>query len=154
MPLLGENPRMRAVVQRVKRAEVRVGGATVATCAAGLVVLLGIAAEDGQDDAERLATKVARLRIFPDEAGRFDRSLLDTGGEALVVSQFTLLADTRKGRRPSFTAAAAPDVAEPLVERFAEALRALGVDVGTGAFGERMEVELVNDGPVTIVLDP
>ena len=144
---------MRAVVQRVSRAEVRVEGATVAECAAGLVVLLGIAAGDEPDTAERLASKVARLRIFPDEDGRFDRSLLDTGGTAVVVSQFTLLADTRKGNRPSFTAAAPPAEAAPLVAQFAAALHALGVQVETGAFGARMEVELVNDGPVTIVLD-
>ena len=105
------------------------------------------------ETAVGLAAKIARLRIFPDEAGRFDRSLLDVGGEALVVSQFTLLADTRKGNRPSFTAAAPPEHAEPLVARFVEALRAEGVRVQTGRFGALMEVELVNDGPVTIVVD-
>ena len=144
---------MRAVVQRVSRAEVRVDGTTVGACGAGLLVLVGAAAEDDDTTAERLAAKIARLRIFADENGRFDRSLLDTGGEALVVSQFTLLADTRKGQRPSFTDAAAPDVAEPLVERFVASLRDLGVRVETGVFGARMEVELVNDGPVTIALD-
>ena len=144
---------MRAVVQRVSRAEVRVDGSSVGACGAGLLVLVGAAAEDDDTTAERLAAKIARLRIFADENGRFDRSLLDTGGEALVVSQFTLLADTRKGQRPSFTDAAAPDVAEPLVERFVASLRDLGVRVETGVFGARMKVELVNDGPVTIVLD-
>jgi D-tyrosyl-tRNA(Tyr) deacylase len=144
---------MRAVVQRVSRAAVRVDGQTVGSCGPGLLVLVGARHEDTSETAERLAAKIARLRIFPDDAGRFDRSLLDTAGEALVVSQFTLLADTRKGNRPSFTDAAKPEVAEPLVEHFADALRALGVRVDTGVFGARMEVELVNDGPVTILLD-
>jgi D-tyrosyl-tRNA(Tyr) deacylase len=139
---------MRAVVQRVTRATVTPGGAIVA----GLCVLLGVAAGDDAGDAERLAAKVARLRIFPDAAGRFDRSLLDTGGAALVVSQFTLLADTARGNRPSFADAAPPEVAEPLYERFCEALGALGVPVETGVFGAHMALELVNDGPVTIVL--
>jgi D-tyrosyl-tRNA(Tyr) deacylase len=119
----------------------------------GLCVLLGIAGGDAADDADRLAAKIARLRIFPDEEGRFDRSLLDVGGSALVVSQFTLLADTSKGNRPSFTAAAPPEEAEPLYERFCQALRGLGVPVEQGVFGASMAVELVNDGPVTIVLD-
>jgi D-tyrosyl-tRNA(Tyr) deacylase len=144
--------RVRAVVQRVSRAAVRVDGKTVGACGAGLVVLVGVRHEDTSEAAERLAAKIARLRIFPDDEGRFDRSLLDTGGEALVVSQFTLLADTRKGNRPSFTDAAPPEQAEPLVERFADALRELGVKAETGVFGAQMEVELVNDGPVTIVL--
>ena len=144
---------MRVVVQRVSRASVRVDGAAHGEIAAGLVVLIGVAERDSPADAERLAGKVARLRIFADVDGRFDRSLLDTGGAALVVSQFTLLADTAKGNRPSFTAAAAPELAEPLVEGFCEALRALGVPVETGSFGALMELELVNDGPVTIVLD-
>ena len=144
---------MRAVVQRVSRADVRVDGKVVGACGPGLVVLVGAGHEDTPETAERLAAKVARLRIFPDEEGRFDRSLLDTGGEALVVSQFTLLADTRKGNRPSLVDAARPEQAEPLVERFADVLRALAVRVETGVFGARMEVELVNDGPVTIVLD-
>jgi D-tyrosyl-tRNA(Tyr) deacylase len=116
-------------------------------------VLVGAGHDDTAETAERLAAKVARLRIFPDEAGRFDRSLLDVGGEALVVSQFTLLADTRKGTRPSFTGAASTEQAEPLVEAVAHGLRALGVPVETGVFGAKMAVELVNDGPVTIVLD-
>ena len=144
---------MRAVVQRVSRAAVRVNGETVGACSAGLLVLVGARPDDTSETAERLAAKVARLRIFPDDDGRFDRSLLDVGGEALVVSQFTLVADTRKGNRPSFTAAAPPEQAEPLVERFADALRAEGVHVETGIFGARMEVELVNDGPVTVVVD-
>ena len=120
----------------------------------GLCVLVGVAREDGEEQAVRLAGKVARLRIFADADGRFHRSLLDTGGGALVVSQFTLLADTAKGNRPSFTAAAAPDEAERLYERVVAELRTLGVPVETGDFGASMEVELVNDGPVTIVLDP
>jgi D-tyrosyl-tRNA(Tyr) deacylase len=140
---------MRAVVQRVTRAAARPGG----EIGAGLLILLGVAEEDTEAVAERLAGKVARLRIFEDAAGRFDRSLLDVAGEALVVSQFTLIADTAKGNRPSFAGAARPDVAEPVYERFADALRELGVPVETGVFGARMQVELVNDGPVTIVLD-
>ena len=136
-------------MQRVSRAESRPGG----TIGHGLGVLLGV--EDGDDEAtaERLAAKIAALRIFPDDAGRFDRSVLDIGGSALVVSQFTLLADTARGNRPSFTRAARPEVAEPLYDRFCAALRAAGVPVETGVFGAKMEVELVNDGPVTIVLE-
>jgi len=144
---------MRAVVQRVSSASVRVDGETVGACGRGLLVLIGARHDDTSESATRLAAKVARLRIFPDDAGRFDRSLLDVGGEALVVSQFTLLADTRKGNRPSFTDAAPPEQAEPLVEAFVEALRADRLRVETGVFGARMEVELVNDGPVTLVLD-
>jgi D-aminoacyl-tRNA deacylase len=140
---------LRAVVQRVTRASVTPGG----SIGPGVCVLLGIAGGDDEAAVVRLAEKVARLRIFENEEGRFDRSLLDTGGAALVVSQFTLLADTAKGNRPSFSAAARPGVAEPLYEAFAEALRRLGIEVATGVFGARMEVELVNDGPVTIVLD-
>lgn len=120
---------------------------------AGLCILLGIAEGDSEDQAERLAGKVARLRIFENEEGKFDRSLLDVGGEALVVSQFTLIADTAKGNRPSFTGAALPEQAEPLYERFCAALRELGIGVATGVFGARMTVEIANDGPVTIVLD-
>lgn len=144
---------MRAVVQRVSSASVRVEGETVGACGRGLLVLVGVRHEDTSETAARLAAKIARLRIFENEDGRFDHSILDTGGEALVVSQFTLLADTRKGNRPSFTAAAAPEHAEPLVEALGAVLRDLGVPVQTGVFGSRMEVELVNDGPVTIVLD-
>lgn len=144
---------MRAVVQRVREASVSVDGHVVAACGWGLAVLLGVARGDGGPQAERLAARVARLRIFENEHGRFDRSLLDVAGEALVVSQFTLVADTRKGNRPSFAAAAPPEESEPLYERFCEALRAEGVPVRTGVFGARMQVALVNDGPVTIVLD-
>ena len=128
-------------------------GDAVGAIGRGLLVLLGAEHDDTSDNATRLAAKIARLRIFPDAAGRFDRSLLDVGGDALVVSQFTLLADTRKGNRPSFPAAAKPEVAEPLIESFCDALRELGLHVETGVFGARMEVELVNDGPVTIVVD-
>ena len=140
-------------MQRVSRAAVRVDGAVRGEIGAGLVVLLGVATDDNEADAELLAGKVARLRIFENEDGRFDRSLLDTGGAALVVSQFTLIADTAKGNRPSFTDAAPPERAEPLYERVCAALRGLEVPVEQGVFGARMQVELVNDGPVTIVLD-
>jgi D-aminoacyl-tRNA deacylase len=129
-----------------------VEGEQVAEIGPGLVVLLGVARGDTEGDAERLAGKVARLRIFEDEAGKFDRSLLDVRGEALVVSQFTLIADTRKGNRPSFTQAAPPDEARGVYEKFCDALGALSVPVARGAFGARMAVELENDGPVTIVL--
>jgi D-tyrosyl-tRNA(Tyr) deacylase len=144
---------MRAVIQRVARARVVVAGETVGAIGSGLSLLLGVAGSDAPGEAERLAGKVARLRIFENEADKFDRSLLDTGGEALVVSQFTLIADTTKGNRPSFGDAAPPEQAEPLYEAFCTALRAAGVPVQTGIFGARMQLELVNDGPVTIVLD-
>jgi len=144
---------VRAVVQRVSSAAVEADGETVARIGAGLCVLLGIAEGDAEDDAARLAGRVARLRIFPNEEGRFDRSVLDTGGAALVVSNFTLLADTAKGNRPSFSAAAAPEHAEPLYGRFCAALREEGVAVETGRFGALMAVRIANDGPVTIVLD-
>ena len=144
---------MRAVVQRVGEARVRVGGETVGEIGPGLCVLLGIAAGDAEAGAERLAGKVARLRIFENEDGKFDRSLLDTGGGALVVSQFTLIADTAKGKRPSFTHAARPGRAEPLYETFCAALERAGVTVARGVFGARMLVEIANDGPVTIVID-
>jgi D-tyrosyl-tRNA(Tyr) deacylase len=140
---------VKAVVQRVARAAVVPGG----SIGAGVCVLLGIADGDAEEAVVRLAEKVARLRIFPNDEGKFDRSLLDTGGEALVVSQFTLIADTAKGNRPSFGGAARPEAAEPMYERFCDALRSLGVGVATGVFGAKMQVELVNDGPVTIVLD-
>ena len=139
---------MRAVVQRVALARASPGGGI----GAGLCVLFGVARGDSVDDAERLAGKIARLRVFENEEGKFDRSLLDTGGAALVVSQFTLIADTARGNRPSFSGAAPPDDAEPVYEAFCATLRALGVEVATGVFGARMQLELVNDGPVTIVL--
>ena len=144
---------MRAVVQRVLRARVVVRGETVGASGPGLCVLLGVAAGDEVSDAERLAEKVARLRIFENDAGKFDLSLLDVGGEALVVSQFTLIADTSRGNRPSFSDAAPPERAEQLYDAFCRALSELGLRVETGIFGERMQLELVNDGPVTIVLD-
>ena len=144
---------MRAVVQRVSAARVRVDGEVRGEIGPGLAVLLGVARGDDEAAAARLAGRVARLRIFENEEGKFDRSLLDVGGAALAVSQFTLIADTAKGNRPSFSDAARPEQAEPLYEAFCTALRALGVPVERGVFGARMEVELVNDGPVTIVLD-
>jgi D-aminoacyl-tRNA deacylase len=144
---------VRAVVQRVRRASVAVDDDVVSEIEAGVMVLLGVARLDAFPEAKRLAGKVARLRIFENEDGRFDRSLLDVGGEALVVSQFTLIADTRKGNRPSFTGAAIPEVAELVYDRFCSALEAEGVRVARGIFGARMQVELVNDGPVTIMLD-
>jgi D-tyrosyl-tRNA(Tyr) deacylase len=140
------------VVQRASGARVLVDGEVRGEIGGGLVVLLGVARDDDEAGAARLAGKVARLRIFEDEAGRFDRSVLDVGGAALVVSQFTLLADTARGNRPSFSGAAPPELAEPMYEQFCGALRELGVPVETGVFGARMQVELVNDGPVTIVL--
>jgi D-tyrosyl-tRNA(Tyr) deacylase len=144
---------MRAVVQRVSSARVAVDDKQVGQIGCGLCVLLGVARDDGEENADRLAGRVARLRIFENEDGRFDRSLLDVGGEALVVSQFTLIADTAKGNRPSFTEAAPPEHAEPLYERFCAGLRELGISVATGVFGARMAIEIVNDGPVTIVFD-
>jgi D-aminoacyl-tRNA deacylase len=146
---------MRAVVQRVSRARVVVDRETIGQIGSGLLVLLGVAGVDAEADAERLAGKVARLRIFEDDDGRFDRSVLDSGGAVLAVSQFTLIADSRrqKGTRPDFSKAAKREVAEPIYERFCQALRDLGLPVETGVFGARMQVELVNDGPVTIVLD-
>jgi D-aminoacyl-tRNA deacylase len=144
---------MRAVVQRVSSARVVVDDEPVRQIGRGLCVLLGVARDDGEADADRLAGLIARLRIFENEDGRLDRSLLDVSGEALVVSQFTLIADTAKGNRPSFTGAAPPEHAEPLYERFCAGLRELGISVATGVFGARMAIEIVNDGPVTIVLD-
>src|SRR6266702_753598 len=143
---------MRAVCQRVPEARVRVGHEIVGTIEQGLCVLLGVARGDAEADADRLAGKVARLRIFEDERGKFDRSVADVGGAVLVVSQFTLIADTAKGNRPSFAGAAPPEQAEPLVERFATSIAATGLRVERGIFGARMAVELVNDGPVTILL--
>jgi D-tyrosyl-tRNA(Tyr) deacylase len=143
---------VKAVVQRVAEARVVVGDEVVGEIGPGLCVLLGVARGDEPAEAERLAGRVARLRIFENEHGRFDRSVLDTGGSALVVSQFTLIADTAKGNRPSFTDAAPPEEAERLYEAFCAALRGLEVPVETGVFGARMRVELANDGPVTIIL--
>jgi len=140
-------------VQRVSNARVRAGEEVAGEIGPGVCVLLGVAREDGAGAAGRLAEKVARLRIFENDQGRFDRSLLDTAGAALVVSQFTLVANTSKGNRPSFTEAAQPEEAERAYEAFCEALRTLGVPVETGSFGARMAVEIVNDGPVTIVLE-
>jgi D-tyrosyl-tRNA(Tyr) deacylase len=137
----------------VSRAEVTAGGTATGRIGGGLVVLLGIGPADDEAVADALARRVVDLRIFRDEAGRTNRSLRDTGGGALVVSQFTLYADTRRGRRPGFTGAAAPELAERVYERFAFALRGLGVPVATGRFGAEMAVELVNDGPFTIWLD-
>ena len=144
---------MRALLQRVSRAEVRVDGEPIGAIGQGLVVLLGVGPTDDSSVADSLAVKVAELRIFADEEGRSNRSLLDVAGEALVVSQFTLFADTRRGRRPGFTGAADPEVAISLYERFAGALEGLGVSVARGRFGAEMAVELVNDGPFTIWLD-
>ena len=143
---------MRAVCQRVSEARVRVDGAVVGAIGPGLVVLLGLAREDSTEEAGRLAVKVAALRVFENEEGKFDRSLVDVSGEALVVSQFTLIADTSKGNRPSFAAAAPLGEAQPLYDHFCAALAATGPRVARGVFGARMSVELVNDGPVTIVL--
>lgn len=144
---------MRAVVQRVTRAEVQVSGEVVGRIERGLLVLLGVGQGDGDPDAIAMAAKIAGLRVFADEAGRMNRSVLDVGGSVLLVSQFTLLADVRKGRRPSFTRAAAPAMADGLVDRVAERLRDEGVSVATGSFGAVMDVDLVNEGPVTIVID-
>ena len=144
---------MRAVVQRVSEASVAVGDDVVGAIGRGAAVLLGVASNDTGEDADRLAGKVARLRIFENEDGRLDGSLVDVDGEVLVVSQFTLIADTRKGNRPSFTDAARPEEAEPLYERFCAALQDEGIAVAQGVFGARMDVALVNDGPVTIILD-
>jgi D-tyrosyl-tRNA(Tyr) deacylase len=144
---------VRALLQRVTRAAVRIRGEEIAASGPGLLVLLGVAPADDDAVARTLAAKVANLRIFRDDAGLTNRSLLDTGGGALVVSQFTLFADTRKGRRPSFLGAASPEHAEARYETFARALEGLGVGVTRGRFREEMEVELVNDGPMTIWLD-
>jgi D-aminoacyl-tRNA deacylase len=144
---------MRALLQRVKRGKVSVDGQTVAGIGPGLVILLGIGHGDTEEQASSLVDKIAGLRIFEDAEGKFNLSIQDAGGEALVVSQFTLYADTRKGRRPSFTDAALPEAAAPLVERFAELLRRQGIPTRTGVFGAHMLVEIDNDGPVTIWLE-
>jgi D-tyrosyl-tRNA(Tyr) deacylase len=145
---------MRAVLQRVQQGAVRVDGEVVGAIDHGFVILVGVGHGDGDEQAQWLARKIAGLRVFEDDEGKFNRSLLDVGGGCLVVSQFTLYADARKGRRPSFTDAAPPEIAEPLIRRFAGMLRQAGVQrVEMGVFGARMRVELVNDGPVTILLD-
>jgi len=144
---------LKALLQRVARGAVSVDAETVGSIGEGLVILLGVAAGDAPRDADYLAEKTLHLRIFPDTEGKFDRSLLDTHGEALVVSQFTLLADTRKGRRPGFTDAAPPEQARTLCDYFTERLRASGIEVSSGVFQAHMVVDIVNDGPVTIMLD-
>ena len=144
---------MRAVVQRVRQASVRIDTETIAAIGRGLVILLGVKEGDGNEEAEYLAHKIARLRIFPDRHGRFNLSALDVGAEALVVSQFTLYGDTRRGRRPSFTQAADPEIAEPLIQHFVEEMVAAGVPASTGRFGAHMLVEIHNDGPVTIIME-
>ena len=144
---------MRALIQRVSEASVVVDGETVGAIDAGLLILLGVSQHDSAAEAQSLADKIANLRIFADAAGKFNHSLLEVGGAALVVSQFTLLADTRKGRRPSFVRAARPEHAAPLMDHFCAVLRALGLVVATGRFGAMMDVKLVNHGPVTIWLD-
>jgi D-tyrosyl-tRNA(Tyr) deacylase len=141
---------MRSVVQRARHGRVSIDGRTIAEIGLGLVILVGIGPGDGEEQARYLAEKIANLRIFEDEDGKINRSVLEVGGEAIVVSQFTLYADIRKGRRPSFTDAALPEVASPLVERFAQLLREQGVPTQTGQFGAHMLVEIANDGPVTI----
>ena len=144
---------MRAVLQRTTGARVRVGGEVAGEIGVGLVVLLGVGPDDDEATSDAFARRIAELRIFDDAAGRTNLAIVDVGGAALVVSQFTLYADTRRGRRPGFTGAAAPDVAERLYARFVAALREIGVEVATGSFGASMAVELVNDGPFTIWLD-
>jgi len=144
---------MRAVIQRVKRAEVRINGQAVGTVGAGMLVLLGIGKEDNLEAAGSLADKIVNLRIFDDEQGRMNRSIAETKGSLLCVSQFTLYGDCRKGRRPSYDQAARPEVASQLYEAFVESVRAKGITVATGQFQAMMEVELVNDGPVTLLLD-
>ena len=144
---------MRAVVQRVSRASVTVDGEVVGAIGPGLMVLLGVTHDDGPDEADWLARKIVGLRIFEDRAGKLNLGLLDVEGQALVVSQFTLYGDSRKGRRPSFVDAARPQVAEPLVQRFADTLRQHGVHVELGVFGAHMLVEIHNDGPVTLILE-
>lgn len=144
---------MRAVVQRVKEATVSIEGETVGEIGKGLAILLGVAQGDSEREARYLAEKIAHLRIFADDEGKFNLSALDVGAQALVVSQFTLYGDTRKGRRPSFTSAAPPEAAEPLVDRFIDFLRALGLHVESGRFGAMMLVNIANDGPVTLILD-
>ena len=144
---------MRVVLQRVNQGNVSVGGQVIAEIGLGLVILLGVGPQDGGEQVDYLVNKIANLRIFEDHQGKINRSILDVGGSAIVVSQFTLYADTRKGRRPSFTDAAPPEVASPLVGLFAEKLAALGVPTKTGQFGAHMQVKIHNDGPVTIWME-
>jgi D-tyrosyl-tRNA(Tyr) deacylase len=144
---------LRALVQRVSRAAVHVDGDLVSEIGHGLLVLVGVRTSDAAEQAVHIADKIANLRIFPDDDGQMNRSVLDVGGEVLVVSQFTLYGDTRKGRRPSFVEAARPELAEPLVTAVVDRLRGLGLETGTGVFGAHMDVELVNDGPVTVLID-
>ena len=144
---------MRVVIQRVKSAFITVGSETTGKIGKGLLVLLGVAISDNIDDAEYLADKTVNLRIFEDENQKMNRSLLDTGGEILVVSQFTLLGDCKKGRRPSFVKAASPDMAEKLYQRFVESIQQKGVSVKTGRFQAKMAVSLINDGPVTLIIE-
>lgn len=144
---------MRLVLQRVTHGKVSVEGKIIAECGMGLVILMGVGPQDDEIQARTLAEKTANLRIFEDSQGKMNLSLLDIGGQAIVVSQFTLYADTRKGRRPSFTDAAPPDHARPLVETFAEFLRSLGIVTQSGEFGAHMSVEIHNDGPVTIIIE-
>jgi D-tyrosyl-tRNA(Tyr) deacylase len=144
---------MRALLQRVSRASVTVDGRVVGKIGPGFLILLGIGSGDSETHIRAMAEKIVHLRVFEDDEGKMNRSLLDTGGQVLVVSQFTLYADTRKGRRPSFTDAAPAAIAEPLVERFQAAVAAYGLKVAGGVFGAHMDVELINDGPVTIWLD-
>lgn len=143
---------MKAVVQRVSQASVQVSGEEIENISSGLVVLLGVRVEDDEREAAYLAEKVANLRVFPDDEGRMNLSLLDTGYSALIISQFTIHGETKKGRRPSYTAAAPPELAEPLYEYFIEVLGNLGVPVASGVFGAKMDVELINEGPVTIII--
>lgn len=144
---------MRVVVQRVSRASVAVDEVVVSSIGTGVLLLVGVAGGDTEADARAAAAKIAGLRIFPDEEGRMNRSVTEVGGAALVVSQFTLIGDARRGRRPSFTGAAAPEAAAPLVSLLADTLSELGVPTERGRFGARMDVELVNDGPVTLVIE-
>lgn len=144
---------MKAVVQRVKQSSVTVDEKVIGEIGAGLMVLLGVSVDDERTDADFLASKIVNLRIFEDEAGKMNRSLLDSGGAMLVVSQFTLMGDCRKGRRPSFIKAALPEKAVPLYEYFTRQVEAAGVPTATGQFGAMMDVALINDGPVTIILD-
>ena len=144
---------MRVVLQRVSKGSVKVDGETIAKIGRGLVILVGVGPEDGDEQIDYLVNKIANLRIFEDGEGKINHSILDVGGSAIVVSQFTLYADTRKGRRPSFTKAALPEIADPLIDQFIESLEATGVATQKGEFGAHMLVEIHNDGPVTIVME-